>query len=444
MGRPKKKAAPKGAAGASKSQVRKPPTTSAVPIPRAMIVAKQMSGTTPLLAFKRTKALQPQFVRPIRNLGMLHDHLVAQIAKRFIEAQSFTRNSHSIGPVQPMARDFGPGMGIRAVGRPNKVGGGAHSARGTGLSNCALIYAKAMTNPFGEFPEYPCVPANPPVPSQRWRAVTRGTFAAGTNGQGFILVAPYDPRNSQITIWTTTTGFVGTTYSKTVGATVLGSSRTSMPYSAGAFPGAGSPGVQGKLVSLGLRVRNIGQLVQIGGILLGTTVPSDTSLETLSFAQVQAYPGTCLVPQALTDQSEWSELIQRPTDVTDLDYLDTGVINVAGCLGFYYAGFSTNLFEYEIVEFWEFIGTAGSIQVPEIQESHGDEVGLGRVLEAVQEMPVSLLGRDIQKQTAEGIVDAFAHSDSTARTVEDLLGFVGLPMSAVSGMVSSLVKSFAL
>lgn len=391
----------------------------------------------------------PRFIRPIRGLtGRGWVHRAQPVASIQANAKHQSGNNPSLGPANPSfapaAAPLGGDMHAVAPGRLRAAGAPAPS--GVGLSGCAAWYAKSLSAPFGEFKELPCVPSNPPVPSYRFRNVYRGTFSTGTLGVGFLTFPPYDPRNNSANpIVSSTAAYAGTTFAFSGTPGTSSANKTGLPFATADF--AGTPAVQSKLVSAGIRVRNITQAVNVGGMIFPIALPSDGNLQGLTNAQIKAYPGTQLIPQVLTDQTDWTVLIQRPTDVNDLDFNESGTINSNYCLGIMAEASSPgtpNLFEYEIIDFWEFIGVSSTgARVPEVQLSHADEVGLARVMEAAQEMPVSGLQRDINRQMAEGVVEAIAHSDSTAKTVESLLGLTGLPLKTITGLVSSLVGFLA-
>jgi len=101
-------------------------------------------------------------------------------------------------------------------------------------------------------------------------------------------------------------------------------------------------------------------------------------------------------------------------------------------------------FEVEYTEFFEYTGVAvvstTLIAPPDLVMSHSDDVGLDRVLQAAERIPKSLAPAEWVSQMAVGCVDSMAHSDTAARTVEDLMGIAGLSGGTIGGLVKTLVS----
>jgi len=216
-----------------------------------------------------------------------------------------------------------------------------------------------------------------------------------------------------------------------------------LPYTLASFA---SNKIQGRLVGLGLRVRNITQALNVGGLLYAIQGTRATDLTGYTVAQIKADPRTVLVPQALSEQTEWSVMVWRPNETSDLD-LD-GDFTLASTLSMaFIADIPTNTpqtFEWEMVEFWEYAAGGPGLTLPEMTMQHADPVGLARVTEALQTPPNTLQQKEWITDAATGLVDAVAHSDSVAKTVEDLMGFAGMATGMIGPMVSSLVKALAI
>lgn len=309
--------------------------------------------------------------------------------------------------------------------------------RGVGLAPCALNYAKAVSNPFGEFADLPCVPGDPPLPTYRFRATTRGTFSTSTsNSNGFVAVAPKCGFNDIATVFSTTSSFGGTAIA-TSGTGVTASFRSTLPFTNGFIT---ANGMSMRLVGMGLRVRNITQALYMGGILFGLQIDQNELSTTFTASSIPADPRTALVAQAMADQKSWSVMVWRPTDMGDLDFMgeDTGYGAADPKLFFWCIAppGAPQTFEFELIEFWEFYGRG----VPEYTVSHADPVGLSRVLDGIQMRPITLDQKDWVNHTAQAVVDSIAHSDSVAKTVEDLLGLAGMGGGLVGGLVKGLTS----
>jgi len=325
----------------------------------------------------------------------------------------------------------------RAIKQSHFTGGPA----GTGLSACASWYAKAVSNPFGQFDELPCVPCEPAVPSYRFRNLSRRAFTTGAQGVGFVMIAPQDWANDDPSISITTTLFNGTTYSLPA-AGVTRSVRSGLP-----FQVASADGISGRLVGLGMRCRNITQALNVGGLLIGSTVDTQSDLTNYSQQQVLDSTDSVLAPQALSDQTEWSQIVWRPKQDMDRSFQPSGdnsTINANPSMGFLAIApgvLVPQTYEVEIQEFWEFIGESPttSERVPGVENSHADPVGLARVSDGSQTMPDDLTKEAWARETAGGIVEAIAHSDSVAKTVEDLMGLAGMTLPIAGKLAASLL-----
>lgn len=346
----------------------------------------------------------------------------------------------SSGPVFGAAQ---PSMVAR--GRETQVGMDAVASQ-VGLAGCSLNWAKALVNPFGEFVELPCLPTAPAMMTYRYRNITRGSFTTGSF-YGFVCVCPYNGGNNTNTIFTSTgSSYVANSaFGKTPTAGVAGAARTGLP-----FPAAAFDGIQGRLVGFGLRVRNITQSLNVGGLLTGIICNDDEDLTAPVSGWLTNEPRAVNVPQALSEQTEWSTLVWRPGDMSDLDFhggAEDFSFSTVPCMGFSAtpAGATAQTYEWEAVEFWEFMGRSPSqtLAPPELVSSHADALGVSRVSEALQFNPLTLTAKDWQVHAANSLVDAIAHSDSVAKTVEALAG-TAKAVLPVAKMVGSLLGFFGL
>jgi hypothetical protein len=318
-------------------------------------------------------------------------------------------------------------------------------AQGTGLSACAQNYAKALVNPFGTFDELPCVPCAPADLTQRVRALYRGNFTTGTAGVGFIVWAPLKACNDQGGIFSTTASFAGTTYALTPTVGVTSSNKTTLPFPNSAFANPGTF-MQARLVGAGLRVRNTTAPLYKSGAYTASRIATGQGLQLLPDALRNNALDTVKQACSLDDWVYWNWV---PQDEEDYDFPDAN-IDYTGNSGKSAPNFGIlvtgaqisqpSTFEWEIVEFWEFQGQAGSFQATSLLRSHADPVGQARVLEGVAVPPKSMQQKDLIRQVSESVVEAMAHSDTVSKTVEDLLGMAGMALPAVSRIVSSMIS----
>lgn len=339
-------------------------------------------------------------------------------------------------------------------------GTNAAGVAGSGLSECAALYAKAIANPFGSFDTLPCVPCSPPIPTQRWRSFTRTAMQSGTQGYGWVVVKPFVASFDLAKLYTTqATLFVGTgsTAINYAAAGVQGAADPTLPYTNNQM----TSGMSGRLVGLGVRVKNTTQASNISGALFACLLADNDNASNYTPLQIIALPQTIMIAnydeadqKALSlgeESGTWRTLLWRPSEMLSTDFQpDDGTAqNLNGTVVIISQAPAGVVQSYtvEMVEFWEYQGVAivggTASTTPDTELSHADTVGMDRVLQAAQRMPASLDANEWVEQMAVGTVDAMAHSDSAARTVEDLVGLSGLNGGLVNGLVHTLISFLA-
>jgi hypothetical protein len=330
-------------------------------------------------------------------------------------------------------------------------------APGTGLSDCSALYGKAMSNVFGTFEELPCVPSTPPSMCQRVRGFMRGIFVTGTNGIGFLAVSPYRADNGGGKTVASFSAALYTAGAATPFAVAAGSAanlEVDFPYTLANF----TNGMETRLVACGVRWRNISQASNVGGVTVALAAADDMDYTGFSYNTLMANPSSVVIPNAIQplkigeEQNTWSTLLWRPREMEGLDTLDgaayTAQANTFSLLIACEAPSvaAVQVFEYEVVTFVEYSGIANNAgvitAVNSLSTSDADEVGLDRVLEGLQRAPLDLAAGSWAEQATVGIVDAVAHSDTTARTSELIEGSDGLGLGKVINMANSLLGYF--
>lgn len=300
-------------------------------------------------------------------------------------------------------------------------------------------------NPFGEFDELPCVPCYPAVESRKYRAITRGVLTTSTaNGMGFISYSAANPAKEIATItYTSANTWAGTDFTQTAATGITSAARGSLPYSSAQFL-TSSNFMQAKLVGSGIRIRNTSPVTSRSGSVLGCRINDNNQLSAIGKANLQTMPETVFAAgDAGAGMGAWQSITWRPCDEADLDFPSVAV-NYAvapatsNSIGFFITGTGVQTFEWEIVEFWEFIGTDGTLIQPGLTKSHADPVGLARVLEGAQVVQTDLETNARVEAASNSIVESMAHSDTVSKTIEDLLGLSGIAMGPVMQMAKAL------
>lgn len=327
-------------------------------------------------------------------------------------------------------------------------------AKGTGLSDCAAVFGKAMSNPFGTYDMLPCVPCSPPAMSQRTYGLMRGTFSTGSGHCGWCLVAPFIADNVMTKVLATKPTYAGTTATLfATGATVSALVEPDFPYTFNQL----TTGMEVRTVACGIRWRNITEAGKVGGMSAAYQGPDITNYTDYSPDNVLADRSSVVASNAVVplkvgeEQNTWTTMVWRPRDEGSLDAEDSidnpynpnfTVFIVAT------DGGDPQTFEFEVITFVEYSGVSvdagtGAITYPAAQTmSDVDEVGMDRVLEGLQRTPLDLQAGAWAEQAVAGIVDSVAHSDTAARTSELIEGSGGMGLGKILGMANSLLSFF--
>jgi len=134
------------------------------------------------------------------------------------------------------------------------------------VSDCSMRYMAALCNPFLAEPGA-CVPCDLfPLPSQKIRAFTRGSFQLSTShGVGFILAAPCSANNTAALAFTTAGSIFDT--GTLVNSTITNNQTqllAGLPYTTAQV----SALVQARVVSMGLRIRYAGTEASRSGTIV--------------------------------------------------------------------------------------------------------------------------------------------------------------------------------
>lgn len=162
------------------------------------------------------------------------------------------------------------------------------------LSECAARYAVAIADPWSPQAEGACVPSHPSRPSQKVTAYRKGNVVIGTDGYGFVAVAPCLV-NDQPCIWhSNVSTFSGTmaTCSADSPAVGVGSAHlTNNPYATTQFTdtsaGRFSVPVSGRVVSAGLSVEYTGTELDRAGNTVCFVDPDHNSVAGLSYSEIE-------------------------------------------------------------------------------------------------------------------------------------------------------------
>lgn len=263
------------------------------------------------------------------------------------------------------------------------------------VSACAMRYMAALCNPFQAEPGA-CLPCDLfPLPSQKLRPFTRGTFQLGTTGFGFIQVAPTTTRDAPAcihsnaaTVMSSSTTIAGVVLSGNWGSQTL----SSLPYTI-AQTAVGTGTLQSRVVSLGVRVRYAG----IESTRSGTIACYEEQDHVGQAVDGMAWNGVLVHPSATVSRpsgdGSWDGTVCTSGPVSPLE-LEFNIgsyparipteqtIAFAGYLAIFVAGSPGDKYDFEIFEHIEYIGTA----VPGKTPSFADTDQYGKIAQSAKEI----------------------------------------------------------
>lgn len=189
------------------------------------------------------------------------------------------------------------------------------------LSDCARLYVSAIEDPFNCIGA--CIPSPFAIPSQKVTARARGVFTTGTNGYGAIVVCPKSSVYNDA-YGATATGpksaiiYTDTTYAGTTiplySATGANPTSTNSPFS---YVSTNSSQLNTRVVSAGLRIRNVTPQLNRGGIGLGIEEPAHSDLQTYAMNVLYNLSTT----GGINVDGAWNTVRYHPVDADELEYL---------------------------------------------------------------------------------------------------------------------------
>lgn len=297
-----------------------------------------------------------------------------------------------------------------------------------GISDCALKFAAAISNPWSELSLGVCIPTQPSRRSQKVAAFKRIIATVGTGGIGFVYVMPTIANNT-VAYYFTDVNYTGTMNAggfensnlfgseEVLQAGVQGGSLGNIPYSAGNFTGtigdSYRPVSYGRIVSAGVSASYIGTTLNESGLILCYASPNHGDLSSMPFGTIlekaeadvknfgrkKCWVSTSVISAA---ECEYDRSLQafarREPTVAGLNQVDalipiyypwspdgpligtgTGLTQGGAPLVIAFTGEAGSQVYVEIVFHLEYTGAVcEAISTP----SHSDPIGFAKVLEA--------------------------------------------------------------
>jgi hypothetical protein len=286
------------------------------------------------------------------------------------------------------------------------------------LPSCTKHYLQSLSDPFHVTVPV-CIPDNHVVPSKKLTVKQRGSFATGSNSEGYIVFNPFHTGNTSFTHIEGVTTYTSSPimYSDgtvphsfietrmTSGNGVGGTNLTQAPYSIvdfdelpdGSRLGTSGLAIQSRVVGCGLRVRFAGTRLNEGGTVL--TFRREDGESTHGYTYTLLASRTNTKSSALTNK--WHEVTYLPVQPEDYDYCRNGLLGSEGKPGIdsssdiflnnsrHNAGFyiksaaPSQPLEFEFITHIEFLGRT----IDSISKSHSDITGMSHVRNAITQAP---------------------------------------------------------
>lgn len=235
------------------------------------------------------------------------------------------------------------------------------------LSAATTAYLHAASDPF-EAP--PCaVPNSPALMTAPRKVWSKGSFSSSTVpaalDTGFIVISPETGMVNDLAVGYTNSAALA------VPNVNLGASVATFSNSEFTSAALGPNAMQARVVSVGLRIRNITPSLTRGGQCIGLTEPAHGSVNGFTVAIMDSYNES--ERHGGKELSQWLELIWHPVDTDDYDFVS--VPNVTPCMGFIVTAPSASpqTYEYEIYGIYEYQGRNVIGKVFSVADSRGYE-----------------------------------------------------------------------
>lgn len=260
--------------------------------------------------------------------------------------------------------------------RPNRVRRQRTRMPKTLPNACLVHYASALLDPVNT-PPGACIPYGFPIPSQRVKTFSRGTFQCGTSGKGWITFEP-QIANDTIVVSYTQSASVGTNSTALFGFTnILQSTMSNLPYGA-----IDLVLKEGRVVAAGLRVRYSGTEANRNGTVYTLEEPNHQDLDAQPFNAIQAQISG-LMSRPPPDGSWHEVFMSGPVANNEVTFVAQTpfAANATAYMMAYVQGIAGDTYEWEIYEHVEYSGNGIGTAVT----THIDPNGYAKIVETTKD-----------------------------------------------------------
>jgi hypothetical protein len=297
------------------------------------------------------------------------------------------------------------------------------------ISECGLMYASALADP-ANTPVGACIPFGFPIPSQKIKTFSRGTFALGTTGFGFAVAKPILANDSGNVLVTSSTSVGGSTTLLSAFTNTVANATTKLPFNTAQMADSQNP-VAGRTVAMEIRVRYAGTEQGRNGIVSSLEEPDHRDLKGISPATFSSYTSS-LNERPPPDGSWHSVKWSGPVSSSELNYVTTAYFLNLHPIGFSIQGVAGDLYEWEFYIHNEYTGTVVNGMTP----SHADSDAYTKVVETYKSITSN---SPLNNDSAPTAFSEFV--SSAGSTLKGLVLDYGVP--ALAGLISPALVPFA-
>lgn len=265
------------------------------------------------------------------------------------------------------------------------------------LEQCSANLLKATLDPFGMVNDV-CIPFGNSRPSQKIRSLTRGTGSIGVNGAAFVAVAPTFVTDSAVAFMSTSAWAGGPIDCNDPNVTTI---NNPTGYATSYFDASGTIN-QGRVCSVGLRVRYTGTELNKSGQIYLLSTPDRVSMEGMNVTTIGEFAETQIsnfdrgwhtISTVAQEDTEWDYSPASGVTTTATIYpMSAGVVSTlpgagAPIMAVYITGVKDMTFAFELVVYSEVIGK--NVQGLTTRNAT-DLEGLGKVVQIASRVPALL------------------------------------------------------
>lgn len=249
------------------------------------------------------------------------------------------------------------------------------------LSECAMRYALALTNPFSNNLKEVCIPDEWAQPSYKVAVRAFTTLVTGTGGWGWVIADPQaisnDAANNARAILSTTAAYVGSqSRINILDPDLLKVNATRAPYSQATL--ISQTGPKYRIVACGLRIRYTGKAIDRGGTIIALRHPNNETLNDLDESQLRGLNNSVPGP---VHQDKWTSVNWIPVNASNQAFKTYDPSSYTHSMGFFVRSATPGAtFEVQAMYLTEYVG-ANIATTP----SHSDTVGMAAIRNSLPE-----------------------------------------------------------